>query len=214
MRYIPRILSISLFVFTAACNVGMSAQNRTDDILSIIAGSADSIGIDHTAVGALDFMTEAYSSAGFYETGEWETALFDGEFGGTLFVRDEKSVLTSGFGYRARFRRHHLGIDIAMPVGDTVRCARSGIVTKVAFDAKGYGNYVVVHHGNRFETRYAHLYKPMVVEGMNVTAGQPLGLSGNSGNSTGPHLHFETRIDGTPVDPTPYVMRKQTKKTS
>lgn len=110
--------------------------------------------------------------------------------------------LTSGFGYRPKFGRMHKGVDIALQVGDTVVAAIEGTVTRVSTDQKGYGIFVCLSHPNGMETRYAHLSRPLVAQGMRVRAGDPIALGGNTGNSTGPHLHFETRVDGQPVDPT------------
>lgn len=109
--------------------------------------------------------------------------------------------ITSGFGYREKFHRMHKGIDIAMAVGDTVRVMQSGTVDRVNYEPGGYGNYIVVTHDDGMETRYAHLSRSLVTPGMRVSANQPIGLSGNTGNSTGPHLHFETRFNGIAVDP-------------
>lgn len=111
------------------------------------------------------------------------------------------SQITSGFGYRPSFGRMHKGLDIAMEVGDTVRSALPGVVKSVNYEARGYGHYVVISHDNGVETRYAHLSRPLVSAGQRVSAGESIALSGNSGNSTGPHLHFETRVEGIAVDP-------------
>ena len=104
--------------------------------------------------------------------------------------------ITSNFGYRLQFKRMHKGIDIAMNVGDTVRAVLPGFVSKVGYEANGYGHYVVLKHDGGMETRYAHLSRLMVGMGQFVDARNAVGLSGNSGNSTGPHLHFETRTHG------------------
>ncbi len=71
---------------------------------------------------------------------------------------------------------------------------------------RSYGLYVVLRHGDGFTTRYGHLSAFTVAAGDTVAAGQVIGLSGNTGYSTGPHLHFEIRVDGVPVDPLPYLM--------
>lgn len=110
--------------------------------------------------------------------------------------------LTSGYGYRPRFGRMHKGVDIALNVGDTVVAAIEGTVTRVSNDPRGYGLFVCIRHDNGVETRYAHLSRQLVSPGMRVYAGYPIGLGGSTGNSTGPHLHFETRVEGSAVDPT------------
>lgn len=111
--------------------------------------------------------------------------------------------ISSRYGYRPRFRRMHRGIDIAVPVGDTVRCAFDGKVRIVRNEGrrKGYGMYVVVRHDNGMETVYGHLSKFLVEPNQRLRAGEPLALSGNTGRSTGPHLHFETRFLGLAINP-------------
>ena len=109
--------------------------------------------------------------------------------------------VTSGYGFREKFNRMHNGIDIAMPVGHAVRVVMPGTVEKVAYENGGYGCYITVRHDNGYETRYAHLSSTLVNAGDYVEADQEIALSGNTGNSTGPHLHFEVRHNGVPVDP-------------
>lgn len=109
--------------------------------------------------------------------------------------------ITSGFGYRAKFGRMHKGIDIAMNVGDTVKVPLAGFVKRTGYEPRGYGHYVVVGHPDGMETRYAHLSRVFVMCGDRLEAGDAMGLAGNTGNSTGPHLHFETRLDGNAVNP-------------
>ncbi|MBC7793832.1 MAG: M23 family metallopeptidase [Clostridia bacterium] len=107
--------------------------------------------------------------------------------------------LSSVFG--TRWGRHHKGIDIPMDEGTPVAAARDGVVERTDFDPYGYGYYVIVRHGAR-ETRYAHLSHISVRAGQEVLGGSTvLGLSGSTGHSTGPHLHYELRINGTAVDP-------------
>ncbi len=110
--------------------------------------------------------------------------------------------LSSRFGYRPRFGRMHKGVDITLQIGDTVCSAMAGIVSRVANDPRGYGLFVCIKHDNGMETRYAHLSRQLVLPGMRIMAGEPVGLGGSTGNSTGPHLHFETRLNGEAVDPT------------
>lgn len=113
----------------------------------------------------------------------------------------ESRRVTSHFGYRRRFGRFHYGIDIGLSVGDTVRSAFSGKVRVVAYNRGGYGNYIIVRHPNGLETVYGHLHRQMVREGDIVKAGGVIGLGGNTGRSTGPHLHFETRFMGIALNP-------------
>lgn len=115
----------------------------------------------------------------------------------------DRYTISSHYGYRKRFRRNHYGIDMAAPVGDTVKCAFDGKVRIVKNQGrrKGYGLYVVVRHDNGMETVYGHLSKFLVTPDQRVKAGEPIALSGNTGRSTGPHLHFETRFLGVAINP-------------
>ena len=107
--------------------------------------------------------------------------------------------LTSNFG--ARWGRQHKGLDIKVYIGDTIRSAFSGKVRIVNYERKGYGKYVVIRHYNGLETIYGHMSKHLVVEDQEVKAGDPIGLGGNTGRSTGSHLHFETRLCGVALNP-------------
>lgn len=108
-------------------------------------------------------------------------------------------VVTSNFG--PRWGRQHKGIDVKVYIGDTIRAAFDGKVRMVRYEAKGYGKYVVIRHGNGLETIYGHMSKQLVDENQVVKAGEPIGLGGNTGRSTGSHLHFETRLCGVALNP-------------
>ena len=110
-------------------------------------------------------------------------------------------IVTSNYGYRPRFRRQHKGIDINAYKGDTIRAAFDGKVRIVTFQKGGYGNVVVIRHPNGLETVYGHLSKHLTEKDKNVKAGDPIGLAGSTGRSTGTHLHFETRLLGEYIDP-------------
>ena len=109
--------------------------------------------------------------------------------------------ITDVFGYRRRRGRRHNGLDIKVQKGDTIYAAFDGKVRITSYQRRGYGHYVVIRHNNGLETVYAHLSKKLVIEEQNVKAGQPIGLGGNTGRSTGSHLHFETLFCGTPLNP-------------
>lgn len=110
--------------------------------------------------------------------------------------------ITDIFGYRPRRRRAHYGLDIKVYVGDTIRAAFDGKVRVVKNQGRrGYGKYVVIRHDNGLETVYGHLSKQLVDIDQLVKAGEPIALGGNTGRSTGSHLHFETRFMGIPIDP-------------
>jgi murein DD-endopeptidase MepM/ murein hydrolase activator NlpD len=111
----------------------------------------------------------------------------------------DSRVLTSNFG--ARWGRQHKGLDIKVYIGDTIRAAFSGKVRVVRYERRGYGKYVVIRHYNGLETIYGHMSAQLVVEDQEVRAGDPIGLGGNTGRSTGSHLHFETRLCGVALNP-------------
>ena len=107
--------------------------------------------------------------------------------------------ITSRYGLRRRV--NHNGIDIALKVGDTICSTFNGVVRFSKATDTGYGTLVVVRHDNGIETYHGHLSKRLVEAGDRVVAGQPIALGGNSGRSTGPHLHFECRYMGQSFDP-------------
>lgn len=110
-----------------------------------------------------------------------------------------QTKITSNFG--PRWRRMHNGIDIKVYIGDTIRAAFDGRIRMVKYERRGYGKYVVIRHENGIETVYGHLSKQLVGEDEYVKAGEPIGLGGNTGRSTGSHLHFETRFLGQAINP-------------
>lgn len=114
--------------------------------------------------------------------------------------------VTSNFGYR--WGRLHAGTDVGVPIGTTVRASRAGQVITAGW-LGGYGNCVIIDHGDGVCTRYGHLSEVTVSVGQYVDQGEQVALSGNTGRSTGPHLHFEIRINGEAVDPTPYLYQTQ-----
>ncbi len=109
--------------------------------------------------------------------------------------------ITDIFGYRPNRRRVHQGLDIKVQTGDTIYAAFDGKVRITSYQRRGYGYYVVIRHNNGIETLYAHLSKRLVDVNQNVKAGDPIGLGGNTGRSSGAHLHFETIFMGKSIDP-------------
>ena len=108
-------------------------------------------------------------------------------------------VVPSNFGNR--WGRPQKGFDIKVYIGDTIRAAFSGKVRIVRYEAGGYGKYIVIRHPNGLETIYGHLSEQLVSENQSVRAGEVIGLGGNTGRSTGSHLHFETRLCGVALNP-------------
>lgn len=109
---------------------------------------------------------------------------------------------TSGFG--ARWGRKHKGIDWACPTGTAVKASSAGTVTSAGWSS-GYGYCVTIKHSDGKQTRYAHLSKILVKSGQSVSQGEKIALSGNTGNSTGPHVHFEIIVNGAQVNPFDYL---------
>ena len=101
-------------------------------------------------------------------------------------------------------RRFHAGEDIGAPMGTPILAADSGLVTVIPDNGNGYGNYIMINHGGGRVTLYAHMSGFAVSNGATVTQGQTIGYVGSTGNSTGPHLHFEVRVNGATTDPKQY----------
>ncbi len=116
-----------------------------------------------------------------------------------------EGTVTSGFGYR--WGRMHEGIDISVPEGTPIRAAADGtvILEQSESESGGYGNYTCIDHGGGLSTCYAHQSSFAASVGDRVSQGDVIGYSGDTGHSTGPHLHFEVRINGTPTDPLGYL---------
>ena len=110
--------------------------------------------------------------------------------------------VTSPFGWR--WGRMHEGIDIGVPYGTPIHAAASGTIIYCGWEG-GYGNLTVIDHGNNLATAYGHQSSIAVGCGQQVTQGQVIGYVGSTGHSTGPHLHFEVRVNGSPVDPMGYL---------
>ncbi len=122
-------------------------------------------------------------------------------------------VITQGFGPTSfalepplgPYKHFHTGVDMSAPLGTPVRAAADGVVVAVGHGATGYGNYVIIAHGSGIATLYGHLLQTTVAVGQKVLGGQLVGLEGSTGYSTGPHLHFELRVNEQVTDPMPYL---------
>lgn len=171
------------------------------------------------SLGALDFLSSVYEEADYYSTGLLDqryqlkspnTSVYVDGLPETIiatFYRPVPGRITSPFGLRERGNRMHKGVDIALQTGDTVRAAISGTVARVGFERGGYGHFIVIDYPGGIQSRYAHLSASLVKPGDQVLPGKVIALGGSTGNSTGPHLHFEIRCGGTPMDPTPLLNR-------
>ena len=202
--------------------VGVLTEQESRDsvppyILDMIGSCTDEgDAIQHgEGIDVLSFLTGVYSEHGYHDAGNWvpkisysKTSFSYNPYEGELpfykesdFQMPVKGILTSHYGYRRKFKKFHYGVDMRLNVGDTVRCALPGVVTRTGYAPGGYGRYVVVTHANDLETLYGHLNSSMVTPGQQIQAGEAIGLGGETGNATGPHLHFETRHRGKPLDP-------------
>ena len=121
---------------------------------------------------------------------------------GTFIYPLKTYVITSRFGIR--WGRMHKGVDLAAPSGTKIYAADGGVVTHTGWN-DSYGYYVIIDHGGLFETYYAHCSQILVSEGDKIYQGQNIALVGNTGNSRGPHVHFEVRFNGEPHDPLDYL---------
>jgi murein DD-endopeptidase MepM/ murein hydrolase activator NlpD len=130
-------------------------------------------------------------------------------FACTPSIWPSKGLLTSGFGYRispfTNEKEFHTGLDISTRKGSSIAAPADGIVASVG-NTYGYGNMITVNHGYGLKTQYAHLDKSLVKKGDPVKRGQQIGLVGNTGRTTGSHLHYEVLLKGVPVNPLKYIL--------
>jgi murein DD-endopeptidase MepM/ murein hydrolase activator NlpD len=125
--------------------------------------------------------------------------------GPVRFLRPVHGPLTSGFGMR--WGRMHTGLDFGAPAGAQIRAAGVGTVVSAGWNSGGYGNLVVVQHRLGYQTWYAHMSVVQTHSGAAVNGGSRLGLVGATGHVTGPHLHFEVRHNGIPINPLGYLLQ-------
>lgn len=116
--------------------------------------------------------------------------------------------IASGYGYRIdpiyKDRRAHLGMDFTAPHGTPIYATADGVVTDAGFNTGGFGNRVVINHGNSYETLYGHMFRIKARVGQRVKRGEVIGYVGNTGKSSGPHCHYEVHRYGNPVNPIYY----------
>lgn len=214
---ILRITAAALI--TAGVGIAAYAQNyrlpgqhteQSEHLLANQANIGHSISVNPT-VDYLNYAEEQEPEDDIYEAG-WNSNMVNCYAGMTVpqtvvitgldkFAMPCPGYVTSPYGYRKRFRRQHKGIDLKVNIGDTIYAAFDGRVRLTKYEARGYGKYVVVRHTNDLETVYGHLSRFLVEPGTYVKAGDPIALGGNTGRSTGPHLHFETRYMGYAINP-------------
>ena len=199
-RYIRDLIdqyNSNIYLALAAYNAGPGNLDEWIDEVGTNWSELKDVGFDETIKYVEDVLKD-WGPAPLVSIGDYELV---------VPVTTECSYITSHFGYRidpiTGELGGHEGIDIGCwryYSGSNVVSAANGIVTFAGWSG-GYGNVVIIDHGGGFETRYAHLNSIHVSQGQEVFAGHTVGTGGSTGKSTGPHLHFETRIDGEPIDP-------------
>lgn len=161
----------------------------------------------------MEFMAEyGYSDADrnwaqlMYRTLQAESAPVSGELGAPFANSGWRSNITSEYGYRTDPEPgFHSGLDIGMAQGTEILAVKDGTVKTAQSGTTGYGNYIVIDHGNGLETLYGHCSELLVTAGQEVTAGMVIAKVGFTGNSTGSHLHIEIRVNGETADPLAYL---------
>jgi murein DD-endopeptidase MepM/ murein hydrolase activator NlpD len=126
----------------------------------------------------------------------------------SLWPLEVEGYVTRGNADSSDYGAPHPGLDVAVPVGTPIRAAGGGTIVEVGDDAK-YGRFVRIEHRDGYETIYAHASQILVKQGDKIPAGRPIALSGNTGQSTAPHLHFEVRQGGAAVDPMLLITKKK-----
>lgn len=207
--------------FTAVMCVGGSAfaqnlqsvtnySSRHDELLARQSHIGEQIRLEETEQFANQLYEECEPEPDIYTEG-WESGLVNSYKNAVVpdratidvseFFMPCPGIVTSPYGYRPRFRRMHKGVDLRAAIGDTIYAAFDGKVRLTKYERGGYGYYVIIRHTNGLETVYGHLSKFLVHPDETVKAGTPIALSGNTGRSFGPHLHFETRFMGYAINP-------------
>lgn len=181
---------------TATQKENVEAAAETADFMSLLGGVAEEM----TADASIDYILGTVDYNGWRDTYQ-KTKTGPGALNIKGFLRPVPGMVTSNFGFRPQYGRMHHGIDLALHEGDTVRAALTGVVEKIGYDFNGYGHYVMLRHAQGVETLYGHLHHPIVRKGDIVGMGMPIAIGGNTGRSTGPHLHLEIRMNGIAVDP-------------
>ena len=156
------------------------------------------------AAAARNAAAAAYSNSSYTPTAVLASA---GNIGNLNLQAPVSGMISSRFGDRSGVRRYtHTGTDIAAPMGTAVKASTAGTVSFAGWKGS-YGNCIIIDHANGVQTWYGHLSKIGVSVGQQVNSSTVIGNVGSTGNSTGPHLHFEIRINGTPVNPQNYLYK-------
>ncbi|GHT49575.1 peptidase [Bacteroidia bacterium] len=218
IKELSKLSALSLLGITLSLTSADQAQaqtrisRETNQSSETLVADKVKTGLETVAVDSmmaqLEFMEEGYPADDLYDG--WNTEYVKAYKGVEIpdsfcinvseFVMPiEMSKVTSNYGPRRR--RFHYGTDLKLQKGDTVRAAFDGKIRVKNYERRGYGYYLVLRHPNGLETVYGHLSGFLVEQDENVKAGQPIALGGNTGRSTGPHLHFEFRFLGQAINP-------------
>jgi len=209
---LPPIEGQPVSLLAAAVPVRNNAGKVVADSTDSDDGSADTPRSGVTFGRALDLqgtplrlrMQSRPASAG----GLFPSGLYTGPFVRPAGLPVRASNVSSGFGTRWHpllgGYRFHAGIDLVAPAGTQILATSPGVITEAGW-CGGYGLCVTIDHGDGYHTLYGHLSELEVAAGQHIQSGQRLGRVGSTGQSTGPHLHYEVRINGRPVDPRPYL---------
>ncbi len=209
-------LGVLFFCFSASANV-----SHDPDFSQVLSDTLSSDSSDTSEISEFEFQNnlDTLFDSDIYsiDTTKWNTCRINAEHLDYLswndsaiiplidstqnktYVHPFKNNITSDFGMRHYM--WHYGVDIKLNKGDSVRAAFDGIIRVIQYDKYGYGNVVVIRHANGLETIYGHLSKDFVAVNQRVAAGEIIGLGGNTGRSTGSHLHLEMRYHGEPFNP-------------
>lgn len=189
-EYILHITITSKTAEQQAVEYGFT-DDQTDMLKELLSGEYDSL------------FWALLGASGYYGTGAGAVGI-----GMYIWPSETSDYVTSFFGTRLHpvlgVYKSHNGIDIGAAYGTDILAAAEGTVVTAAYNADGYGYYIVINHGNSFKTLYAHMSKQLVSVGQTVSQGDVIGLVGSTGMSTGPHIHFETYVNGSRVDPLGY----------
>ncbi len=196
-------------VSVAGAAVAAPGEGGSAPMIAASAASASQVIVASGTAATAELAAEMQMRSAF---NSWKQADGGQSFGHTIAIPSVRPVdtlrFTSNFGIRSDpfngSARMHAGVDIPGPVGTPVYATADGTVDR-AERAGGYGNLVELDHGKGIQTRYGHLSRILVAPGAHVTRGQLIALMGSTGRSTGPHLHYEVRMDGHAVNPAPFL---------
>jgi murein DD-endopeptidase MepM/ murein hydrolase activator NlpD len=201
----------------AARAAAADEKSQLDDLAAQQARARDAaesaLQAENAALGAAVAQhdaAEAELAAESQRIAEVVQAAGDGpSLGDGTFVRPVPGPFSSNFGYRTDpvtgATAFHAGIDFSSPCGTPIKAAGTGTILSAGFNSGGYGNMTLLNHGNGLSTLYGHQSSIIVSAGQSVAQGQVIGYVGSTGKSTGCHLHFEVRVNGSPVNPVGYL---------